>query len=301
MKYICYILLVCAVLVSCNKDEEIIVSNPEPDSQDGQFEVMEYLPAPGQFINEKASGFLNVTTMAEACEYAQGRLATNDFVSLGAWGGRITVRSSAPIPNTGGYDFSIAGNAFDTSSEPGIVWVMKDENGNGLPDDTWYELKGSFYGQEGFEKNYSVTYFRPEKEKEDVRWVDSNGASGVVKWLTYHSQASYFPAWVEGASYTLEGSRLPAQAEQNPQTGVWVNKPFKWGYADNLGDDSAILDINGKTVQMNYFKISDAVGTDGREAKLPSIDFIKVQTAVNNTAGVIGECSTEVCGFYVAK
>lgn len=47
-----------------------------------------------------------------------------------------------------GYDFAIEGNAFDGSSEPGIVWVMQDVNGNGLPDDTWYQLKGSEYGKE---------------------------------------------------------------------------------------------------------------------------------------------------------
>ena len=29
--------------------------------------------------------------------------------------------------------FSIKGNAFDSSNEPGIVWVMQDVNGDGLP------------------------------------------------------------------------------------------------------------------------------------------------------------------------
>ncbi|MFR7812460.1 MAG: hypothetical protein ACLU4N_26295 [Butyricimonas faecihominis] len=35
-----------------------------------------------------------------------------------------------------GYDLPLR-NAFDGSSEPGIVWVMQDVNGNGLPD-VWY-------------------------------------------------------------------------------------------------------------------------------------------------------------------
>ena len=34
-----------------------------------------------------------------------------------------------------GYDFSIEGNAFDTSSEPGVEWVMQDVNGNREPDE----------------------------------------------------------------------------------------------------------------------------------------------------------------------
>ena len=43
--------------------------------------------------------------------------------------------------------FAIQGNAFDSSNEPGIVWVMQDVNGNGLPDDEWYELRGSETGE----------------------------------------------------------------------------------------------------------------------------------------------------------
>ena len=38
--------------------------------------------------------------------------------------------------NDGGYEFSVAGNQIDTSNEPGIVWVMQDVNGNGIPDES---------------------------------------------------------------------------------------------------------------------------------------------------------------------
>lgn len=104
--------------------------------------VYEYIPAPGQFINEKAtSGFNGESTHEAACAYATSRLGRELSVSLGAWGGFITVGFDHSIPNRGGYDFSIKGNPIDTSSEPGIVWVMQDVNGNGLPDDEWYQLK----------------------------------------------------------------------------------------------------------------------------------------------------------------
>ena len=66
---------------------------------------------------------------------------------LGGWGGYIVVGFDHSIENKGGYDFSIKGNAFDSSNEPGIVWVMQDVNGDGLPNDEWYELKGSEYGK----------------------------------------------------------------------------------------------------------------------------------------------------------
>lgn len=63
--------------------------------------------------------------------------------------GYIIVGFDHSIPNSGNqYDFCVQGNAFDGSSEPGIVWVMQDINGNGLPDDEWYELKGSEAGKE---------------------------------------------------------------------------------------------------------------------------------------------------------
>lgn len=41
------------------------------------------------------------------------------------------------------------------------MWVMQDVNGNGLPDDTWYQLKGSEYGKEETIETYAVTYYRP--------------------------------------------------------------------------------------------------------------------------------------------
>jgi hypothetical protein len=47
--------------------------------------------------------------------------------------------------------YQVAGNAFGTSeggwNEPGIVWVQEDNNGNGLPDEMWYEIRGgvNFY------------------------------------------------------------------------------------------------------------------------------------------------------------
>ena len=284
------------LMASCNKDEEIIVEIPEEQTE---FTVIEYLPGPGQFINEKVSGFDGVTTMEEACRYAQKRMEKFNYVSLGAYGGFITVKAQSPIHNTGSYDFSIAGNAIDTSSEPGIVWVMQDTNGNGLADDTWYELKGSRYDGEGYERGYSVTYYRPESQQSAVRWTDSNGDSGEVAWLgTYHKQEFYYPLWVREDSYTLSGSRLPNISIQDSATGEWHLLPFEWGYVDNLGEDSTTVELNGVKVQKNFFRISDAVTSLGRPAHLEQIDFIKVQTAVNAFAGIIGENSTEVCGFF---
>ena len=85
--------------------------------------------------------------MAEACTYAEERINQTAYVSLGGFGGYIIVGFDHSIVNDGDYNIAITGNAFDGSSEPGIVWVMQDENGDGLPNDTWYELRGSEYGK----------------------------------------------------------------------------------------------------------------------------------------------------------
>ncbi|MFR6381192.1 MAG: hypothetical protein ACLUOS_02440 [Odoribacter splanchnicus] len=37
------------------------------------------------------------------------------------------------VENSGAYDLAIKGNQFPDWSEPGIVWVMQDENGDGEP------------------------------------------------------------------------------------------------------------------------------------------------------------------------
>lgn len=292
-----FLAMTSIIFAGCNKDEEIIIDNPKPESSLG-YKVIEYLPAPGQFINETVSGFNDITSMEQACLQAQSRLEENKYVSLGAWGGYIIVKFDKSIVNIGGFNFAIAGNSFDTSNEPGIVWVMQDKNGNGKPDDTWFELQGSYYGKEGYQKDYWVTYFRPGKG-EDTHWVDSNGEEGSIKWMgNYHNQDFYYPNWVSEDSYTLKGSKLPSRAEQNSETGMWGNLPFQWGYADNSGDDVTILEIDGKKIEVNTFRISDAIDNEGKTVALEAIDFIKVQTAIMGNASILGENSTEVCGFY---
>lgn len=285
------------VFVACNKDEDIVIDNPEFGSS-LKYSVIEYMPAPGQYINENVSGFNDISTMEQACSQAKIRLQQNQYVSLGAWGGYIVVKLEESIINTGGYSFAIAGNSFDSSNEPGIVWVMQDTNKNGEPDDQWYELKGSYYGKEGYERNYWVTYYKPEAGQ-DTYWTDSNGDEGYVIWMgNYHNQDYYYPGWITSDSYTLHGTRLPSQAEQNPVTGIWSNLPFEWGYVDNNGSDITKLKIENKEIEANTFRISDAIDKNGNSVDLDKIDFVKVQTAINGSASILGENSTEICGFF---
>ena len=155
--------------------------------KDADVEVVEYLPAPGQFVNEGYAA----TTMAEACAYAQARLDNHYFVSLGGFGGYIVVRFVEPVPNSGDYDFGIYSNAFKTSSEPGVVWVSQDLNANGLADDEWFELYGSESEAESTIRNYSVTYSRTD-DATTIAWRDSAGESGIIERNAAHTQ-DYFP------------------------------------------------------------------------------------------------------------
>lgn len=268
--------IAATLLASCNKDEE--------ETEIQGFKVLEYRPAPGQFINE---GF-DCQTMEEANAYAEERFNKKLYISLGSFGGYITVKMPKEIKNRKGYDFGIIGNPFSGSSEPGIVWVSEDANGNGKADDVWYELKGS----DEPERDYSVTYHRPDAAG-DIPWEDSKGESGVIKYLPQYHDQMYYPNWIKEGSYTLKGSMLEARTEQ--EGGIWKNKDFGKGYADNWGSDIA-KDDNGN-YRYNQFDLDDAVDQNGNPVTLERIHFVKVQSAILKNVESIGEVSTEVVGF----
>ena len=126
-------------------------------------EVYEYRPAPGQFVNIMPL-YEEGDTEEDMCRKARESISgTNDImISLGGYGGYVTFGFDHTVVNVPGQkDFKILGNAFYAdanpnpsapdsggSCEPGIVMVSIDQNNNGLPDDEWYELKGSEFGRE---------------------------------------------------------------------------------------------------------------------------------------------------------
>ena len=267
--------LALLLLAACNIDRTETAELPDPDFA----AVLEYTPAPGQYVNDaREAGFGGEHTPEAARAYAERRLRARRYVSLGAWGGSLVAAFAQPVRNDGGYNLLIEGNSFATSSEPGIVWVMRDENGNGKPDDTWYELKGS--EEANAVRGYEVTYYRPAADSDPVAWSDNRGGSGTVDRTEEHPQ-SYWPAWIEGDSCTLGGTLLPKNVE--PSDDRWIPQPFAWGYADNYASEGR-----------NLFRIGDAVDAQGEPVSLPSIDFVKIQTGVQDKGLQIGEVSTEI-------
>ena len=282
------------LMISCNSSTVIV----EPDDSPYANRVYEYMPAPGQFINDPQNGFAEGWSRDDAAQYALKELNKDGgFVSLGGFGGYIVVGFDHRIPNAAsgeGYDFAIGGNQYYGSSEPGIVWVMEDANGNGLPDDTWYELGGSETGKTGIIQDYAVTYYRPPAPKSPVEWKDNQGNSGTIDYMgSFHGQEYYYPQWITEDEYTLTGTRL--EARNKVIDGSWVNGSYDWGYADNYGNDHH-SPSSGKGAYVG-FRISNAIDSDGSPVHLPYIDFIKVQTGVNAKSGPLGEVSTEVFFF----
>lgn len=267
--------------------------------------VWEYVPAPGQFIGDDSSAgemSADVTTHEQAAEWAAERLAARRFVSLGACCGYLIVGFDHSVAaGEATYDLGLFGNSFAESNEPGVVWVMQDVNGNGRPDDEWYELRGSDYDNAATMHGYAVTYYRPGGSGLDVQWTDNRGGTGLVNYLaSHHQQPSYYPAWITASSYTLRGTRLPANGRYNSVTGQWATLPLGWGYADNNGSDSAkwggINAIDGG--QCAGLRIANAVMADGTPIRLAYIDFVMIQSGTMQQLGQLGEASTEV--FSVA-
>lgn len=296
--------VVTLILASCAKNEWIGYYQPKAavdSSHATMSSVLEFNPAPGQFINE------TIGTQAQAKKLAYDS-TFKTMVSLGAWGGSITFRFDHSVENENGADLAIYGNPFSGWDEPGIVMVSQDLNNNGIADDPWFELAGSQYDSTSTIHNYKVTYYNPGEYvaggKNDVPWKDNQGNSGVVAWNTYHRH-SFFP--LESASpnfsknkdsIVIEGSIL--RNTLGPTGGIIYNNIAKlgwWGYSDTYssgaGPDS--LDNYAKN-RYNSFDISWARDSNGKKVTLNYIDFVKVYTGQQMNGGALGEVSTEFLG-----
>ena len=296
--------------------------------------IYDFVPAPGQFINntpyveEPVSKDSILTLVAECiCGYekSNGKVVVADaLISLGSFGGYVVFGFDHPVVNVvGEYDLQIFGNGFQAqgsstaggSSEPGIVMVSRDVNGNGIPDDPWYELAGSEYYNPRTQHHFTITYYKPDEDKvpvpgtgsiidaEYIRWTCNSVDSlqeGYVSKNSFHRQ-SYWPQWVEGETLTFEGTKLPCNAanEGTGNTEYWVQRFYDWGYVDNRTDWSygyTYDDPAGYETANKGFKLDWAVNDDGTPKELKKIDFVKVYCAVLQQCGWLGETSTEVCG-----
>ncbi|MDR0962019.1 MAG: hypothetical protein LBM62_05625 [Mediterranea sp.] len=294
----------------------VIPEQPLPTHSPYLTRVLEYCPAPGQFVN-RMPPYEAGDTPNDMCSKVQDEIADGrgGVITLGGFGGYVTVGFDHTIINkVGQRDFLVRGNTFLNNSEPGVIQVAYDRNGNGIPDsDEWYEIAGSAHRgdtEEWTDKartagndlrllpHYEVTYYAPATEPAAtdstararyIRWRDNHGTEGFLPQNNYNRQ-SYYPQWVNAHSLTLGGTRLPQnginEAEKfAPELHRLYS--FAYGYADNLpnNDPAAAIDIDW------------AVDADGQPAHLPGVNFIRVYTGVMQVNGWVGECSTEISGI----
>ena len=243
--------------------------------------VFEYMPAPGQFVNElpKYESGDDAQSMADKCLNAL--LTDGQMITLGAFGGYITVGFDAPVRNLEGPDFRIDGNAITNGAEPAVVWVSTDVNKNGQPDDVWYEIYGSEQKEGRATPGYTIRYGKPLADDGDSDWTGSDNSTGSVKHIPAHKQP-YYPQWYADDTVSFSATLLPNNMSFDGK--LWVMPAFEYGYVDNLPNS----DTN------SAFDIDWAVKSDGTPAGLEQIDFIKIQNGVIGWNKLTGEQSTEV-------
>jgi len=276
--------------------------------------VFEFRPAPGQFVNIYPE-YKEGDTYEEMLNKVENEIVGNNkgLVSLGAYGGYIVFGFDHLVENRPGkYDFKIWGNAYYLNSnpppgvlpygscEPGIVMVSYDANGNGIPDDPWYELAGSEYHKPQTIKNYEISYYKPDSTKiptpnpalpflsdtSYIKWIDNQGNIGFLAKYKSHSY-SYYPLWISEDSVVYQGTKLANNGENTDGIGhFYIQYAYPYGYADNHPDNN---------IRSN-FDIDRAVDENGNKVKLPGIHFVKIYTGVNQSCGLWGEISTEVMG-----
>jgi hypothetical protein len=189
-------------------------------------------------------------------------------------------------------EYFIDGNPMEHWSEAGVVWVQEDNNGNGLPDETWYEL----YGSDDFNswksqitRRFAITYVKCPDSTEnvntfaqtvrDVYWADAKGRAGMMR-------AGWPVSWgVPGDRVTYTGTLLRDDPARNPWSARYPLDGFDYGYADTYCRQQG---------RYGKFRVTDARRADGSPVTLTNVRFIKVQTGIFMYGGSVGDVSTEV-------
>ncbi len=291
------ILLACASSVSHAGDPSFWFAN----------EVVEFAPAPGQFVNSPA---LNDAAAALGAPVggSPGDPSTVDIVTLGGFGGSITLRFADTVwdepCNPFGVDAIVFGNALYVSNDPrrrfaeaAHIEISYDANHNGVADDAWYVIRGSSLPP------VPLDSFRAQN------WDNDSGTSIPP------SNTLWYPNTVHGSSYSTSAFELPSLFAAN----VIVLPPQAtdeaiWGYADftptlalptgadpvdfySTPDDPIAIGITPGSSGGDAFDIAWAVDpTTGAPANLPGFDFIRITTAVDAIIGPLGEVSAEIAG-----
>lgn len=278
--------------------------------------VLEFRPAPGQFVN--VADF-NEPGKALGPPRGGGTSAADNtsVVSLGGFGGSITLGFDHTVEddpfNPFGMDAIVFGNAFYLGGDSDRHWaecatieISLDVNCNGQADDPWYLIPGSHIVD-------------PDGQYAAQTWDDDTADDTHPPLL-----ASWIPPGRSGV-WTTEGYLLPPEVFGqvpviNPAGGGDAEGIF--GYAeysptlvlgdldaDNVVDDPLIIPEEFYTVPDDPMTVGITPGSGGGDAfdiawaiepltglpaGLPGFDFIRITNGVNTIVGPLGELSPEI-------
>jgi hypothetical protein len=281
--------------------------------------VVEFAPAPGQFVN---NSFYNDPARALGAPVGGGTVQPNNgkLVSLGGFGGTITLAFDHPVrddaANPFGLDCIIFGNATWVGglptrrwAEAGVIEISKDVNGNGVADDPWYLIPGSHitspaaqWSTQTWDDNIADATFPPG----DAAWIPP-GRSGV--WTT--------------AVYRLPSAVFDMSVLVHPAGDSAIDE-IVWGYADvspmmvlgdldgdNVVDDPSVLAEVFYTRPDDPLRVGVTIGSSGGDAfdiawaidaatgtpaNLDGFDFIRITNGSNVVLPLLGEKSPEIGG-----
>ena len=287
---------------------EVIVGQPEEPYSEKIAKVFEYKPAPGWKLNEH--GFSAGDTNESINNKIEALLKEEKTLRLGDFGGHIIFGFDHTIINKEGLrDFRITSSTNKgNNTRPGIIMVSFDANGNGKPDDEWYEIAGSEYHNVQTIHGLDITYYKPTKPLESYKpgdnylkfdlknKIDSTGY--ILKKFNGMGADAIYPLWYRGkleeeVSFT-NLTRLPSTIVMNgmfpDQSSDKNYKPFEYGYACNLPNSDKI----GTAIDISW-----AVDTKGNKVNLPGIDFVKVYTGTFAERGLMyGEPNSDIQGAF---
>jgi hypothetical protein len=270
-------------------------------------EVIDYSPAPGQFVNNAS---LNDPTVALGAPAggAPGEPTTTDVVTLGGFGGSITLKFAETVwddpCNPFGVDAIVFGNALFVSGNPrrrfaeaAHIEISYDANHNGIADDAWFIIRGSSLP------------FMPIDSFRTQAW-DSNPGTP-----TPPANTLWYPDAAPGGSFSTSAYELPPVFAANIVTlPPEATEEAVFGYADftptlsrpdgadperfySTPDDPFEIGITPGSAGGDAFDIAWAVDPiTGAPANLPGFDFIRITTAVDAVIGPLGEISAEIAG-----
>ncbi len=281
------ILALSATAVSCSSDDD--GENVDPGYltlHAAGVTVIDYRPAPGQFVNEIPE-WEPGDDHAAMCRKASEMINDGSIVTLGAFGGSITMKLDRPIKNHPDTpDFIILGNAISTSAEPGHIYVSEDG-------EHWYLC----VGEVGYSPSWivTVTYRRPADGFTDENYIpwslsypDGTGKTGYLSRVPQYHQQDYYPAWVDSDEITCSAIRLPDNGWFDEATGQYVLSPYT-GYADSYPNGT----------YDSLIELDNVCDSNGDLYNIGEVRYIRVVTGVLQNNGPLGECSTEVGQIYI--